>query len=129
MENIKFNKLIKLHGSTNWITTYPIPDKNQIFKLNQTIDKSAFYVYENTKEPYSCYDGRYEGPYEAFSYFYYPPNILDDIGLDELKDKVWIKPGVLGSKETKQMYEKMFNCKINIPEKKPRMMALSLCHL
>ena len=75
------------------------------------------------------YDGRYEGPYEAFSYFYYPPNILDDIGLDELKDKVWIKPGVLGSKETKQMYEKMFNCKINIPEKKPRMMALSLCHL
>jgi len=110
VENIKFNKLIKLHGSTNWITTYPIPDKNQIFKLNQTIDKSAFYVYENTKEPYSCYDGRYEGPYEAFSYFYYPPNILDDIGLDELKDKVWIKPGVLGSKETKQMYEKMFNC-------------------
>ena len=120
VENIKFNKLIKLHGSTNWITTYPIPDKNQIFKLNQTIDKSAFYVYENTKEPYSCYDGRYEGPYEAFSYFYYPPNILDDIGLDELKDKVWIKPGVLGSKETKQMYEKMFNCKINIPEKKAK---------
>lgn len=73
------------------------------------------------QEPYSCYDGRYEGYMEAFSYFYYPPNILDDIGLDELKDKVWIKPGVLGSKETKQMYEKkMFNCKINIPEKKAK---------
>ena len=39
VENIKFNKLIKLHGSTNWITTYPIPDKNQIFKLNQTTKK------------------------------------------------------------------------------------------
>lgn len=119
-EDIKFNKLIKLHGSTNWITTYPIPDKNHIFKLNQTLDKSSFYIYENTIEPYSCYDGRYEGPYEPFSYFYYPPNILDDIGLEELKDKVIVKPGILGSKETKQMYEKIFNCKIGLPEKKAK---------
>ena len=77
----EYTKLIKLHGSTNWLTTYPEPDREQLLKLNQKIDNSSFYIYEHTHNPYHCYDGRFKGPYEPFSYFYYPPNILDDIAL------------------------------------------------
>lgn len=76
-----FVKLVKLHGSSNWITSYPIPDKKNTFKLSQTTSPDEFYVYENTNRPYPCWQGRFEDPYQPFSYFYYPPNILDDSGL------------------------------------------------
>ncbi|MBE0491310.1 MAG: hypothetical protein IBX44_03550 [Sulfurospirillum sp.] len=112
-----FNKLIKLHGSTNWLTTYPQPDKDNLLKLNQKIDNSCFYIYEHTNSPYHCYDGRFEGPYEPFSYFYYPPNILDDIELDTNKDKVMFKAGVLNQPESQKLYEEMFGIKLNIPKR------------
>lgn len=76
-----FVKLIKLHGSSNWITSYPLLDNKNIFKLSQTTSSDEFYVYENTDKPYPCHKGRFEGPYQPFSYFYYPPNILDDPGV------------------------------------------------
>jgi hypothetical protein len=76
-----FVKLVKLHGSSNWITSYPAIDKQNIFKPTQTTSPDEFYVYEKTNKPYPCWQGRFEGPYEPFSYFYYPPNILDDSGL------------------------------------------------
>lgn len=65
----EYTKLIKLHGSTNWLATYPDPDREQLLKLNQKIDNSSFYIYEHTHNPYHCYDGRFKGPYEPFSYF------------------------------------------------------------
>jgi hypothetical protein len=113
----KFNKLIKLHGSTNWLTTYPRPDKNDLFKLNQKIDNSSFYIYEYTNTPYHCYDGRFEGPYKPFSYFYYPPNILDNIELDEYRCQSRIKAGVLNQPMVQEIYEKKFGIKLNIPER------------
>lgn len=115
--NNEFNKLIKLHGSTNWLTTYPRLDRKDLFKLNQKIDNSSFYIYEYTHTPYHCYDGRFEGPYEPFSYFYYPPNILDDIALDEYENKVMFKAGVLNQPETQKMYEEIFGVKLDIPER------------
>ncbi len=112
-----FNKLIKLHGSTNWITTYPMPHNQDLFKLNQKIDNSSFYIYENTVKPYHCYDGRYKGPYQPFSYFYYPPNILDDIALDESNEKEMVKLGVLNNPEAQKIYEKMLGIKLDLPIK------------
>lgn len=113
----EFNKLIKLHGSTNWLTTYPRPDKENLLKLNQKIDNSSFYVYEFTHSPYHCFDGRFQGPYEPFSYFYYPPNILDDIELDENKENVMFKAGVLNQPKTQKIYETIFGQKLDIPQR------------
>ncbi|MFA6188334.1 MAG: hypothetical protein WC680_03545 [Sulfuricurvum sp.] len=111
------NKLIKLHGSTNWLTTYPLPDKDDLLKLNQKIDNSSFYIYEYTNSPYHCYDGRFKGPYEPFSYFYYPPNILDDIALEENKNKVMFKAGVTNQPEAKRIYEELLGAELNIPQR------------
>lgn len=115
--NCDFNKLIKLHGSTNWLTIYPQPHKYDLIKLNQKIDNSSFYIYEYANDPYHCYDGRYEGPYEPFSYFYYPPNILDDIELEENKKNVMFKAGVLNQPEMQKLYEEKFGVKLNIPKR------------
>ncbi len=113
----EYTKLIKLHGSTNWLTTYPEPDREQLLKLNQKIDNSSFYIYEHTHNPYHCYDGRFKGPYEPFSYFYYPPNILDDIALEENKNNVMFKAGVTNQPEAQKIYEKLLGVELNIPQR------------
>ena len=70
-------ELIKLHGSTNWITSYPIWNKDKLIFTHTTGDHDVF-VYEQASHEYSCYDGRYMAGYEPFSYGYYPPNLLVD---------------------------------------------------
>jgi len=69
-----FPYLIKLHGSTNWLTSYMIA-KHGKFKLLQEITPEEFFVYESTIKPYNTYDGRYMSGYNDFSYGYYPPNL------------------------------------------------------
>lgn len=66
--------LIKLHGSTNWITSYMIVEEGK-FKLLQELTPEEFFVYESTIKPYDTYDGRYMEGYKDFSYGYYPPNL------------------------------------------------------
>ena len=75
--------LIKLHGSTNWLTSYPVFDENELKFTHTTGDQDVF-VYESTLKEYPCYDGRYMSGYEPFSYGYYPPNLfVDSIQADE----------------------------------------------
>ncbi len=70
------NLLLKLHGSTNWISSYVYYNfQTKKIEFMHAGSKNTFYVYESTKEPYSCYDGRYMRGYEDFSMGYYPPNI------------------------------------------------------
>ncbi len=69
-----FPHLIKLHGSTNWLTSYMIAENGK-FKLLQEIKPEEFFVYESTVKPYNTYDGRYMSGYNDFSYGYYPPNL------------------------------------------------------
>jgi hypothetical protein len=77
-QNIKSNyDLIKLHGSTNWLTSYPIFDKGSLKFTHTTGDHDVF-VYESTIDEYACYDGRYMNGYLPFSYGYYPPNLYVD---------------------------------------------------
>jgi len=68
--------LIKLHGSTNWLTSYMIIEEGE-FTLTQENSSDVFYVYESTCEPYNTYDGRYMDGYQPFSYGYYPVNVPD----------------------------------------------------
>ncbi len=74
-------KLLKLHGSTNWITSHIIayPETGNI-TLMQSSSSDTFYIYEYATQPYPTYQGRYMDGYEPFSYGYYPPNIMDDSG-------------------------------------------------
>lgn len=72
--NKKFPYIIKLHGSTNWLTSHLIPKNNKLEMLQET-NADDFYIYESSIDPYSTYDGRYMPGYTDFSYGYYPPNL------------------------------------------------------
>lgn len=76
-------KLIKLHGSTNWLTS-AITVENGKFVPTQQAPTNAVSVYLHSTGPYDTYDGRWLRPYEPFSYGYYPPN-LDDPGKEAPK--------------------------------------------
>lgn len=69
------NLLIKLHGSTNWLTAYSATDGRGTIISGQNTDPAAFAVFERASGPYACYDGRYMGGYQPYSYGYYPPNL------------------------------------------------------
>ncbi len=70
------NKLLKLHGSTNWISSYISYDfQEEKIAFQHAGSNELIYIYESTIKPYPCYDGRYMAGYEDFSMGYYPPNI------------------------------------------------------
>lgn len=69
-----FPTLLKLHGSSNWLTSHTIPENGKL-ELSQEVSVEEFFVYENNIKPYNCYAGRYMNGYEDFSYGYYPPNL------------------------------------------------------
>ena len=72
-------RLIKLHGSTNWLTSHPIyPDGNVTFMQRAAPD--TVWIFEHATQPYDCHAGRFMPGYQDFSYGYYPPNIMDDEG-------------------------------------------------
>lgn len=71
-----YPKILKLHGSTNWLTGYPVFQNERLEPmLDCSYDK--FWIYESTKSPYSTYDGRFMPGYEDFSYGYYPVSLED----------------------------------------------------
>ena len=70
-----FPKLLKLHGSSNWLTSHIQPSKDGKLELSQETSAEDFYVFERATEPYPTYAGRYMSGYEEFSYGYYPPNL------------------------------------------------------
>ncbi len=82
--------LLKLHGSTNWLTSYNQIEDGKL-TLMQSSDPSTLYVYESTDKPYATYAGRYMPGYEPFSYGYYPPNIPDDPGKPAPEGHVFVR--------------------------------------
>jgi hypothetical protein len=70
--------LLKLHGSTNWLTSHT-SDMRSDARV-QTTPLDTVHVYEHTDAPYDTYKGRFIAGYAPFSYGYYPPNIPDDKG-------------------------------------------------
>lgn len=70
-----YPKLLKLHGSSNWLTSHFQPSTDGKLELSQETDVNDFYIFEKASRPYSTYAGRYMGGYEEFSFGYYPPNL------------------------------------------------------
>lgn len=82
--------LLKLHGSTNWLTSYNLIENGKL-TLMQSSDPSTLYVYESALRPYATHAGRFMPGYQPFSYGYYPPNILDDPGKPARKGHVFVR--------------------------------------
>ena len=82
--------LLKLHGSTNWLTSYHQIEDGKL-TLIQSSDPSTLYVYESTNQPYATYAGRFMPGYQPFSYGYYPPNIPDDPGKSAPEGHVFVR--------------------------------------
>ncbi|WP_333601301.1 hypothetical protein [Flavobacterium sp.] len=73
-KKLDFPILLKLHGSSNWLTSHNLPENGKM-ELMQDIDADKFFIYESTINPYDCFAGRFMDGYEEFSYGYYPPNL------------------------------------------------------
>lgn len=67
-------QLLKLHGSTNWLTVHPSL-MGDFTTINKFVKPDDVYVYEYTDKPYSCHRGRFMEGYEKLSYGYYPVNL------------------------------------------------------
>lgn len=69
-------RYIKLHGSTNWLV--PLHgvalSSGKPYSLKDDVLNKLFIFFKATHQ-YKTYKGRYWGPYEAFSYCYYPPDL------------------------------------------------------
>ena len=85
-------QLLKLHGSTNWITSYLQIDQTD-FTLSpmQAASPDRLYVYEFARNPYATYAGRFLPGYEEFSFGYYPPNLQDDCGKAAPDGKIFFR--------------------------------------
>ncbi|MBI2786742.1 MAG: hypothetical protein HYX60_10780 [Legionella longbeachae] len=69
--------LIKLHGSTNWLTSHSIIGQNGSIEHSHDAEPGMVNIFEYTNYPYTCYKGRYMEGYNSFAYGYYPPNLQD----------------------------------------------------
>lgn len=101
-----FIKLLKLHGSVNWLTSYPQQGETSLFEFSHAGSIEEFAVFEHATKPYPCYQGRYMEGYEPFAFGYYPPN-LDFEGKKASEGRIFIRivtktPFVPPSKSTKE---------------------------
>lgn len=67
-------KIIKLHGSVNWLTAYPIYEGEELV-LTHALPADSLFIYEQATKPYTTFAGRYMGGYVPLTYGYYPPNL------------------------------------------------------
>lgn len=83
--------LLKLHGSTNWLTAYLTPDRRGGMTLTHELDPATLHVFQQSTAPYACYAGRYMGAYQPMSYGYYPPNLTGIPGLSAPPGEVFVR--------------------------------------
>lgn len=70
------SKLIKLHGSVNWLTAHPIYEGDELV-FTHGLPAESLFVYDYATQPYPTHAGRYSGGYAPLTYGYYPPNLTD----------------------------------------------------
>lgn len=70
-------QIIKLHGSTNWLTGAVTVENG---KLTTTQDRStnSVNIFVSSQGMYPTYDGRWDRQRSDFSYGYYPPNLKEN---------------------------------------------------
>lgn len=68
-------KLLKLHGSTNWLVPY-MHVNFQTYEFVSSVPLSdRIFLYWQSGLPYGTHKGRWRGGYVTTCYCYYPPNI------------------------------------------------------
>ena len=69
-------KILKLHGSTNWLTAHPTNEDNELV-LTHGLPENSLFVFEQATVPYATHAGRFMKGYGPLTYGYYPPNLQD----------------------------------------------------
>jgi hypothetical protein len=69
--------ILKLHGSTNWLTAHPILGPSGSPVLTHDASPDTVFFFEEATKPFETYDGRYMDGFAPYSYGYYPPNLQD----------------------------------------------------
>jgi hypothetical protein len=71
-------KLLKLHGSTNWLVPYTTINY-QTFEYTSIIPEGdKVFLFWQSSLPYETFSGRWRGGYDSPCYGFYPPNISTD---------------------------------------------------
>jgi hypothetical protein len=68
-------KLLKVHGSTNWLVPYTYVDLQTLEQLSLVPKSDSIFLYWQSTLPYATHRSRWRGGYVPTTYCYYPPNI------------------------------------------------------
>ena len=68
-------RLLKLHGSTNWLVPYTYIDFQTLEFLKTVPRSDRIFLYWQATLPFKTHNSRWRGGYVPTTYGYYPPNI------------------------------------------------------
>lgn len=68
-------KLLKLHGSTNWLVPYTHVNFQTFEHVSSVPQSERIFLYWQSALPYGTHKSRWHGGYVPTCYCYYPPNI------------------------------------------------------
>jgi hypothetical protein len=68
-------KLLKLHGSTNWLVPYTHVHLKTFDYVSSVPGSNSIFLYWQSVLPYETYRSRWRGGYVPTCYCFYPPNI------------------------------------------------------
>lgn len=68
-------KLLKLHGSTNWLVPYTFVHLETLEYGSHVPESSDVFLYWQSTLPYETFKSRWRGGYAPTCYCYYPPNL------------------------------------------------------
>jgi hypothetical protein len=93
-------KLLKLHGSTNWLVPLTHVHLETFEYISSVPDSNSIFLYWHSTMPYETHRSRWRGGYVPTCYCYYPPNIPTDFftqkQLSSEPGKLWVKFTPLG---------------------------------
>lgn len=72
-------KLLKLHGSTNWLVPYSFVHLKTLEQTSLVPGSDRIFLYWQATLPYATHKSRWRGGYAPTTYCYYPPNIPADL--------------------------------------------------
>lgn len=88
-------KLLKLHGSTNWLVPYTHVHLETFEYISSVPESDSIFLYWHSTMPYETYKSRWRGGYVPTCHCYYPPNIPTDFfskkHLSPGPGRVWVQ--------------------------------------
>ena len=83
-------KLLKLHGSTNWLVPYLYVNFETLEYASAVPTSDNVFLYWQSTMPYGTHKNRWKGGYASTCYCYYPPNIPEPLFTQE---QLSLQPG------------------------------------